>query len=708
MPHPLLPGEDGNHPTFCRLCEAFCGLIGQVKDGRVVSVKPDPENPSSQGHMCVKAPAIMDITYSESRVTKPLKRTGKPGEFSPVSWDEALDDIARRLRAIITEGGGDAFASYVGNPAVFSARGWLAAENFTGALGSGKRYSPCSQDTAPRHVASRWVFGSDFLSPIPDLEATDFLIILGSNPLISHGGLLTAPRMRHHLNEISSRGKVVVIDPRRTETARVFEHVPVKAGTDAWLLAAMLRLILEAGLADTDFLAHYVKGWDSLTEALGDFNVERAAAICGIDALKITEMALAFGRTERAAIYSRVGICRTTFGTITNLLIDALNIACGKLGRRGGVMFGFNPLSGGRAPTTGIPRSRIGDLPGAAGFLPCIALPDDILEKGRGRVRALMVTAGNPVLSAPAAPRLVEAVRDLELFFSLDLFVNETNRFAHYILPTTTFIEREDIPMLGFSHMVRAYAQYTPALVRPQGEAREEHEIYRDIAARMGISAPYPSRILRMMGWLGVNVDPMALFDLALRTGPAGDRFGLTKRGLSISALKKHPHGILLDDTAVQENWRKKIAHRDGFIRLWNAEIAQEMERLRNHKYDAGLKLIGRRHLKSLNSWMHRVDKLVRSQTPTLLVHPEDAAERGLSTGDRVRLSSRTGSVEVLVECSDEMIRGTLSYPHGWGHLDDETMVNINLLVPDRPEQIEQVSGASILDAIPVTLERMA
>ncbi len=657
--------------SFCRLCEAFCGTVISVEDGRPVKLSPDRDNPHARGHICVKGAAIVDIANDPDRVLRPLKRIGGPGEFIEVTWDEALDDIAARLKAILDADGPEAIATYFGNPGAFSTDTFMSSQWFLQRIGSTKFYAAGSQDSTSRHLASWILYGVAFRNAIPDLPNCDLLIITGANPLISHGGLLTAPRMRHDLDAIAERGRVIVIDPRRTETAKRYEHVAIQPDADAWLHAAMLKVMIRAEVVDEAFLAAHCTGWDDLRAAVMQVDIDEAAAATGVPRATIEQLALDFAAAPRAAIYGRVGLCRGRFSTIANLLLDAINIAGGKFGKPGGSTFGAFPLAEGTEPLSGYGehRTRIGNLPVVAGLMPAAALPDDILEPGDGRVRAMMVIAGNPVLSAPGGERLERALESLDLFFSVDLYVTETNRFAHYVLPAATFLEKDDIPLIGLSHMVRPYIQYARAAVPPMGEARE----------------------------LGKQ---------------RGDE------ALTFAKLAEMPHGMMLDLPLNYDGWAEHIATENRKIRLWHPIVADEFARFAAQQAPTGgdgmLKLFSQRKLKSMNSWMHNPEKLARSQEPALLVHPADAARYGLSDGGQASVANEHGAVEVAVEVTEDVVEGAVCYPHGWGHnggwrhANTLPGANINLLLGLGPEAVELVSGTTFIDGIPVTVTPIA
>lgn len=704
--------------SFCRLCEAFCGTVIAVEDGRPVKLSPDRNNPHTQGHICVKGAAIVDIANDPDRVLRPLKRVGGPGEFIEVSWDEALDDIAARLKAIIDADGPEAVATYFGNPGAFSTDTFMSSQWFLQRIGSTKFYAAGSQDSTSRHLASWILYGVAFRNAIPDLPNCDLLIITGANPLVSHGGLLTAPRMRHDLDAIAERGRVIVIDPRRTETAKRYEHVAIQPDADAWMHAAMLRVMIDAKVVDEAFLAAHCTGWAELREAVCGVDLDEAAAATGIARAAIEQLALDFAAAPRAAMYGRVGLCRGRFSTIANLLLDAINIAGGKFGKVGGSTFGAFPLAEGAEPLSGYGehRTRIGNLPVVAGLMPAAALPDDILEPGEGQVRAMMVIAGNPVLSAPGGERLERALESLALLFSVDLYVTETNRFAHYILPAATFLEKDDIPLIGLSHMVRPYIQYARAAVPPMGDAREEKAIFDDLVARMGLGSIAPTPGLRWLERQGMSITPLTLVELALRYGPLGKRRG--EAALSFARLAEMPHGTMLDLPLTYGGWADHIATEDRKLRLWHPIVAEEFARFAARGAEPAaegtLKLFSQRKLKSMNSWMHNPEKLARSQEPALLVHPADAARHGLADGGRAHIANGHGAVEVSVEVTEDVVEGAVCYPHGWGHnggwrhANTLPGANINLLLGLGPAAVEIVSGTTFIDGIPVTVTPIA
>lgn len=708
-------GGDGTHYTFCRICEACCGLAVTVRDGRAVSIAPDRQNPHSQGHVCVKGVSFHATVNDPDRVTRPLRRTGGPGEFEPVSWDEALDDIAARLKTILGRDGADALAFYIGNPTAFATDTVMSHSGFMRALGSRKGYGPGSQDSNARLVANYALLGGVMINAFPDLPHCDFLLIFGANPLVSNGSILFAPRLSHDLDAIARRGRVVVVDPRATETARRYEHLPIRPNTDIWLLLAMIRVLFEEGLVDREAISQHAVGLEAFETEIGRVDVENSARECGIAADVIRDLARQFAATPRAAAYNRVGLCRGPFATLANILVTTLNIVAGKFGGvRGGSIFGYPLLAG---SDTGLPggygggASRIGDIPVVAKYTASVVMPDDILVPGDGQVRGLIMTAGNPVVSAPGGSRLEEALQALELFVAFDFYVNETARYAHYVLPSTTFLERGDFPYAGFNILMRPFIHYSDPVIEPVGEARHEHEVYREIVRRMGLKWPARSAEELEREQRGEVVTPLDRMDDALRMGFAGDHMG-ERDGWSRDRLREHVHGVMVDLPDPTEKWWMRLGHPDRKLQLWHDITASEFRRFWAD-WDAPprLALIGRRDIRSINSWMHNVDKLVRSQDPALLVHPDDAHEFGLQDGGMARLWNRNGEVQVKVAVTAEVMAGTVCYPHGWGHRGNWQRANatpgrnINVLLGLGVENVEFVSGTTLMDGIAVSIE---
>ena len=717
--------------TYCRICEPLCGLVATVEDGRLVSLRPDQDHPLSKGFACPKGIAFTDVQNDPDRVLHPLRRTPS-GEFEQVTWDEALDDIAARLKRTWKEHGGSSIGQYFGNPGGFSYATALWAGGFFGALGATHQYSPGSQDINSRFVASRLLYGALTQLPFPDLPRTDFLLMLGANPLVSHGSAVHAPRVKDDLSAITGRGgRVVVIDPRRTETARAFEHVAVRPDTDAWLLLSMLHVIFGEGLDDATAIAEQTTGVELLRRAAAAHPPEGTERITGVPAEDVRALARDFAAAPRAAAYGRTGSCLGRHATLVGFLLDALSIVTGNLDRPGGMLFTREviPVQGlaeraGKA-TYGKTRSRIGDFPDVLGTFPAAVMAEEITTPGQGQLRALFTIAGNPVLTIPDGQGLAAALQQLDLHVSIDLYINETNQYADYVLPGTTFLEREDYPYaLAFTSPV-PFVQSTEAVLEAYGEARPEWQVFDELARRMGVAlfatgplAQALSRPLVLLNRRGIGrLTPRKMMEALLRLGPYGDRFGLRRGGLNPRKLRDNPHGIVLAEHAPTGILRSSVRHSDHLVHLDPPEIAAELDRL-GEGYDDDpaypLRLIGLRELRSQNSWMHNSATLMsgKGRRHSARVNPVDATAAGLRDGDLVRIRSRHGEIETLTLVTDEVGPGTVAVPHGWGHeggswerANKAGGANVNRLASTQHHDIERVAGMSHLNGIPVCLE---
>src|SRR3954467_14014784 len=606
--------------TFCRICEAHCGMVATVEDGRVTQLRPDPDHPLSSGYACPKGIAMTDVQNDPDRVLHPLRKTAS-GEFERVSWQEALADIGTRVRAVRERHGPKSIGWYMGNPGAFSYSHTLWVKGFLDGLGSPHYYTAGSQDVNNRFAASALLYGSPLVVPIPDLARTSFLLMLGANPMVSHGSVLTAPRIRDPLRAITGRGgRVVVPDPRRTETARQFEHVAVRPDSDAWLLLSILQVIFEEGLADRRFLAGWTRDAAALERAAAPHTPESTEERTGGPADDVRRLARDFAAADGAAAYGRTGSCLGRHGTVVAFLLDALNAATGNLDRPGGAVFGRPAIAiedvgdASGLASYGRKRSRVGDFPDVIGNMPASLIPKEIETPGEGQLRALFVSAGNPVLSVPDGDGMERALGRLDLMVSLDFYVNETNRHADYVLPTTTFLRRTATPVAFLGFYTTPFVQHSDAVVAPAGEAREEWEIVEDLARPLGI-VPSSVRELRVLGRFGLRVSPQRLLDVLLRTGPDGDWFGLRPRGLRLSKLRRKPHGIVLAEHVATGVLRRKLRHRDKRVHLAPGAIVSELERLTDSAPDDPrypMRLIGLRELRSHNSWMHNSPLLLR------------------------------------------------------------------------------------------------
>ena len=706
--------------TYCRICEPLCGLIATVDDGELVKLRPDLDHILSRGFACPKGIAMTAVQNDPDRVTHPLRRCAD-GTFEPVSWDAALDDIGAQLRRVIDRHGGSGVGWYFGNPSAFSYSHPLWVKGFMDAIGSRHLYSAGSQDVNNRFVASQLLYGSPLVVPIPDLAQTDLLLIVGANPLVSHGSVLTAPRIKDTLHEIVGRGgRVVVLDPRRSETARAFEHIAIRPDADAWLLLSLLHVIFAEGLTDTAAIARQATGVDVLERLAEPHAPEQTEAKTGVDAQTVRALARDLAGAGRAAVYGRTGSCLGRRGTLVSFLLDALNVVTGNLDRDGGAIFGTGPIQiedllhriGADSYDTF--RSRIGDLPEVLGTLPASLMAEEITTPGPGQIRALFVSSGNPMLSVPNGGQLEQALGELELMVSIDLYVTDTSRHADYILPGTTFLEREDFPSAFLTFSLAPFAQWTEPVLKPRGEARQEWEIIEAISRRIG-TTPASVWALRAVGRLGLRISPRRLIDLGLRLGPRGDLFGLRRGGLSLAKLRRHPHGLRLGEHHPTGVLGKKVFHSDKRVHLADDAIVADvaaLEHLGGEDPTYPLRLIGMRELRSHNSWMHNVPKLMAGdRVHAARVHPDDAGAFGIEDGAACRIVSAAGAIELPAKVSDEVMPGVVAVPHGWGHRGGWRTAagaggaNANLLVSSVFVDLERLVGMAFLNGILVCFE---
>jgi anaerobic selenocysteine-containing dehydrogenase len=710
----------------CTLCEATCGLSFEVEDNRVLSVRPDEDDVFSRGYVCPKGIAIADVHHDPDRLRTPMRRT-TTGSFVRISWDEAFHQVADGLEQIRRRHGANAVALFWGNPTGNNHGALLLLDAFTKALGTRNRYSAGSQDANPRIVASHYLYGSGVSLPIPDIDRTDYFLCLGANPVVSNGSVMTAPDMRGRLRALRERGgKVVLVDPRRTETAReADEHIAIRPNADAALLLAMVQVLLDRGRVDQAFLDRHTTGWEALSRRLGGFTPARVAAFADVPAETITRLALEFAEARSAVAYSRVGVCLGPYATLATYATDLLNIVTGRLGRPGGPMFPTPAFDMGeitrRAGIVGHDRwrSRVRGLPETLGDLPAATLADEIETPGVDQIRALVTFAGNPVLSVPNGRRLSAALDTLDFMVAIDIYVNETTRHADIILPPCWSLAEDHIDLLFSQVSVRNIVRWSPPVVARDADERADWEILLELSERLGggpTGTPWLDRVLRLARPLGVRWDPTAVSDLILRLGPRGDWFLPWSGGLSMNKLKAAPHGI--DLGPLEPGFERRMYHEDRRVHLAPGPMLHALEELARAidtvpERDQ-LVLIGRRERRSNNSWMHNVEALVSgSERCVLLVHPEDAERHGVQDGQLAVLESRVHAGEVRVRVSDEMRPGVVSLPHGWGHTESAAWqrvagarpgVSMNDWTDDAV--VEAVIGQSILNGVPVRLTR--
>ncbi len=718
----------------CPLCEATCGLELTLEGRSLVKVRGDSEDVFSHGYLCPKGLALVDLERDPDVVRQPLVRDG--GAHREATWEEAFALIDARLRPMVAEHGPDSVAIYLGNPNVHNLAGMLYNPVLVRALGTANLYTATSVDQMPKQVSSAYMFGSGLSIPIPDVD--------------SNGSLFTAPDLPGRFRALRARGgKLVVVDPRRTETARhADEHHAIVPGTDAHLLFAIVQTLFGEGLTRPGRLEEHATGIDVVRRLAETFTPEAVAPVTGIAAEDIRRMARELAAADRAVVYGRVGTCQQEFGTLASWLVDVINVLTGNLDRPGGAMF-TKPATGGsntagtsgkgKGARFGRQHTRVRHLPEHFSEFPVAALAEEILEPGDGRIRAFISVAGNPVVSTPDARRLDRALEGLDFVVAVDIYVNETTRHADVILPGESTLTRGHYDLAFSALSCRNVANYSPPAIEPEEGSVREWEVMLRLAGIVTGQGPEADLealdgfVARQVLDRGVNnplspahgVDvetawaavagrrgPERLLDILLRTGPYGEGFGREPEGLSFEKLLEHPHG--LDLGPLQERIPEVLRTPSGKIELAPDDVVADVGRLRasmERAHDGELVLVGRRQLRSNNSWMHNLPALAGGRNRcTVQIHPDDAARRGLEEGKPARVTSSSGSVDIEVEVTDVMRPGVVSIPHGWGDGNGEARmrvatgqpaVNSNVLAPG---DMDPLSGNAVLNGIPVTV----
>lgn len=732
----------------CPLCEATCGLELTIRGEDVVKIKGDSDDVFSEGFICPKGANLGALHADPDRLTTPLVR--RDGELVEATWDEAFEAVATGLAPILAEDRAS-IATYFGNLNAHNLSNLLYNPAFIRSVGSRHRFSASSMDQLPKQLANGLMFGSPLTIAIPDIDNTDLMVLIGANPLASNGSMMTAPNFRGRLRGIRKRGgRVVVIDPKRTRTAEEADlHLPIRPGTDALLLFAILNVLVEEGMVAEGLerlggVAQHLSGLDEVCEASIHFAPETVAPRCGITPEEIRTLARELGTTERACIYGRIGTCTQEFGALCSWLIDVINTVTGHLDREGGVMFPSQAaaaLGGTPGKGRGIAmnrwKSRVRELPEVMGELPISALAEEIDTPGEGRVRALFTVGGNPILSSPNAARLSAAIESLEFMVSVDAYLNETTRHADVVFPTPSPLRRSHYDLAFYQLSIRNIANYSPALLpKTEGMLDEWETLLKltlicsgqppetpidDLDAFIALTVA-TSEVARegspaagrdpaeLVGLTAPLVGPERLLDLMLRCGPYGDGFGSNPGGLSLERLKANPHGV--DLGPLKPRIPEVLRTPSGMVELAPEAMLADVPRLIGslERHDDQLVLISRRHLRTNNSWMHNLPKLVSGpELCTLQIHPTDADAFGLTDGAEATVRSRVGSVNAPVEVTDSIMPGVVSLPHGFGHGAPGTAmkvanalggVNSNLLTDE--EVIDHLSGNAVLNGIPV------
>lgn len=752
--------ENGTHYRTCHLCEAMCGVAIEMKDGHIDSIKGDENDPLSRGHICPKAVALQDLHEDPDRLRKPIRKTTTG--WQEMDWDQAFDLVAEKLHKTRQDHGRNSIGVYLGNPNVHNHGSLVATMPFLRAIGSQNRFSATSNDQLPHMLASLEMFGHQILFPIPDIDHTDLFICIGANRMASNGSLMTVPDFRGRLKALKQQGgKMIVVDPRRTETAKLADQFHfIRPGSDALLLMAMVHTLFKENLVDPGPAERLVKDVDLLRLASLAFTPEAVSARTGVATKDIRTLARQLATTRKAALYTRIGTSTQRFGGVATWLAYCLNILTGKLDISGGVLFTQPAIDlvelgamSGQNGHFGKRHSRVKGLPEFAGEYPASTMADEMLTPGEGQIRSFVTVAGNPVLSSPNGRRLEEALGGLDFMVSVDYYLNETTRHADIILPPTAALERSHYDLIFNMLAVRNVAKYSEPLFDAGPDTRHDWQILLELAHRLerrrkGGRLPLRSEL----GWRTFKqIGPDPILDLLLRAGPYGADVGRARgvlqpavdlimdilpqrhplrglaklsplnrhwqglpKGLSLHALRECPSGV--DLGPLQPSLPDRLFTRDGRINLAPRRYLDDLGRLHDMlatPADDDLLLIGRRHVRSNNSWMHNSQRLVKGKDRcTLMIHPKDASRLGLQATDSAKISAETRQIVLPVEITEDVMPGVVSIPHGWGHDREGTGqsvaaahagASINDVLSDG--DIDPLSGTSVLNGQSVTVK---
>ncbi len=731
--------EQQLHYSTCTLCEAMCGIEVATKGRQILSIKGDKDNPFSQGYSCPKASALKDLYDDPDRLKRPMKKVrleGGESGWEEITWDEAFDLVANNLHSIQQAHGNNAVGVYLGNPNAHNMGSILFGPYFYRALKSHNRYSATSVDQLPHHIVSRRLFGHISQIPIPDIDHTQHFMIIGGNPLASNGSIMTVPNVKKRLKAIQKRdGKVVVIDPKRSETADIScEHHFIRPGSDVLLLLAMLHVLFEKQLHKMDAILPYAEDIKEVENYVKDYSPQKVSEATGISASHITQLVTDFCDADSAVCYGRMGASVQAFGTLTQYLIMLFNMLTGNLDKRGGMMFtqpaaDVLPVSG--KGSMGGFTSRVRGLPAFAGEYPVACLAEEILTPGEGQIKAMVIGAGNPVVTTPNAEQLDKAFSELDFMVAVDFYVTETSRHADVILPPVTALERDHYDIVFHNFAVRNFATYSEAVVEIDEDQLTDWQIYLSLAERLdALNGKNTAHYAAL--W---DKQPKGVVDDLLKAGLYGGKprsadeeaFAYSNsaadespvRGLSLETLKAHPHGI--DLGPLQPSLPEALFHEDKKIHLDFDYFMSDLDRVNKHFFDVqnqekSMVLIGRRHLKTNNSWLHNSPRMVKGNNRcTLQLHPDDGKAHGIDHGDKVSVKSRVGQLTIEAEITDAIMPGVVSIPHGWGHnkkgiklsvASQTPGVNTNILTDDL--QVDKLSGNAVLNGVPVMLEKVS
>ncbi|MDJ0653014.1 MAG: molybdopterin-dependent oxidoreductase [Xanthomonadales bacterium] len=692
------------HYRACNLCEAICGLEIRTQGARVLSIRGDKNDPISRGFICPKATALADIQSDPDRVRTPVRKVD--GQWQPMAWDDALDLAAESIVTVQQRHGQHAVGFYAGNPSVHNWGNLTHGIALRKAVGSQANFSATSLDQLPHHLAGLLMYGHQFFVPIPDIDRTELFVIFGGNPLASNGSMMTMANARGKFKDLQARGgRLLVFDPRRTETAAVAdEHHFIKPGTDAYLLVALIQQLFEQQLLRIDIPAEHLKGLDRVAAAVEPFTPELAEARCGVPAPVIRQLARDLSETDRAVIYGRMGVSVQRFGSLCQWAVQVINILIGAFDREGGALLttpALDPVQPGARGAGRFDRfrSRVRGLPEFGGELPAVTLAEEILTEGEGQIRGLVTIAGNPLRSSAGSHQLTEAIRSLEFQLAIDIYINETTSHADLILPTTTPLEHDHYDIAFLKLAVRDHARYNPPVFDPPEGVLHDWEIFNSLAER--ICALHGREFQPLPA-------PDVLLGMGLGQGPYNPERS-PDDAVTLERLKDSPHGI--DLGPLKPGAVQRLCTEDQKIDLLPDLYLQELQRLGADRFQTDdLLLIGRRHLRCNNSWLHNSHRLTKGKPRwQLLMHPDDLRRRGLNDGDAVTVQSRAGSVTTVVAASEDMMSGVVSLPHGWGHDEpgaklsiagQQKGANCNALTDD--QWIDAASGNAALNGVPV------
>ncbi len=726
----------------CPTCEASCGLVMEVDRAakQVISIKGDPDNHRSRGYVCAKSQAFRYIYEDPERLTGPVKKVD--GQWREIGWEEALAETAGRLADVRDQYGKDAIAMYYGNPNGHNFSTQIYTQMFITLLNTERFFSAGSVDQQPKNLSCELLYGNGWVFPIPDIDHSDFFVCMGGNPLVSQGSLMSAPDIESRLKALQQRGgKVVVIDPRRTETADIADqHLFIRPGTDAFALMAFVNELFATGRVSPGRLRDFTDGIERLQSLSAPYTPEAVAAITGIPAARLRQLVHDFCSAGAPVLYGRIGLCTQQFGTLASWLVDVVNILTGRLDARGGAMFP-RPATAHNDPASAPPelgynrwQSRARGFPEYMSMLPASLMAEEMELQGEHQVRALITVAGNPVLSVPNGKRIRAAMDKLDFIVAFDFYINETTSQADIILPSTTQLEHSNYDFLFTSTCVRNFAQYSPQVFEPPGGALEQYQILNEVTARMNGMSRADLEAMMLDGLIGqlqanapelshLSADdikqrtaqhhgPERLLDIMLRAGPYGDKFG--GDGLTLAQLKAMPHGI--DLGPLEPRLPGLLATAKQRIDIAPAVITDDLPRLQAALAQGPgdkMLLIGRRHIRDMNSWLHNLNHYARGKNRcTLLINPQDASRLGLADAGRAKITSRVGAFEAEVTVSDSIMPGVVSLPHGFGHTYRDTQqtvattlspgISANDLVDDN--EMDRPSGTSVVNGVPVDI----